>query len=225
MRGTGYGRFRRCGVLSIGVIVLLLVTGGGCVRLVDKLEENQAGTYTEMVPLCDALRKEEPFRTLIGAAVPRPGGDGGNCEWLPTETAGQVALKVETVLHQGPVIENTARHLRELINPNECSDSCRPETGERGFIDISVRWLGCGQATNAQAVRFFGVVQIANVIINVTLQTRWRVPAKRLPGLVTDPAGPLRVLFQTAYLAFTYNVTLPTPAPLRSTGARSACDR
>lgn len=215
---------RRFGAMSLAVVTLLLFTGGSCVRLVRSAENSDPGTYTDMEPLCDKLRQQEPYRGLIGSAKPRPGGNPGTCEWLPTDTPGRIALKVETVLHHGPVIENTTEHVTSLIHANQCADSC-PEMGEYSFLDISVRWLGCGQATNPESVRYFGVFWHENIVISVTMQTRWRVPAQRLPSLVTDPAGPLRVLFQTAYLTFTYNETLPTPAPLRSPGKQSGCDR
>lgn len=218
------------------VLLLVLVSSTGCVvRLVDKLERGSPGTFEEMEPLCDALRKVEPFTSLIGTAAPVPGGDKGNCEWLPTDTPGRVALKVETVLHQGPVIENTNTHVKQLVEANTCEDRCPPKTGVRDLIDISVShanagglsdgWLGCGQAINPHAVRFFGFFWYDNIVMTLTMQTRWRVPASRLPGRVTDPAGPLRMAFQTTYLSFTYNENLTTPAPLRPAKKQSGCDR
>lgn len=152
-------RWRGLGLFC--VVLLVLVTGTGCVvRLVDKLERASPGTFREMAPVCEALLKVEPFASLIGAAEPLPGGDKGNCEWLPTDTPGRVALKVETVPHQGPVIENTNTHVKRLVDANAS------KIGVRDFIDISVShanaggitdgWLGCGQAIDPHAVRFFG---------------------------------------------------------------------
>ncbi len=223
-------RWRGLGLFC--VVLLVLVSSTGCVvRLVDKIERASPGTYEQMEPVCEALRKVEPFASLIGEAKPLPGGDLGNCEWLPTDTPGRVALKVETVLHQGPVIENTNTHVKGLVDANTCDDSCSPKIGVRDFIDISVShesgngWLGCGQAIDPHAVRFFGFFWYDNIVMTLSMQTRWSVPTEQLPGLVTDPAGPLRMAFQTGYLALTHRVDLPTPAPLRPPGKQSGCDR
>lgn len=228
-------RHPRAVLCSVAIVVLLLVTGGSCVRLVQRAENASPGTYTEMEDVCEALRTVPPFIGLIGDAMPQPGGDGGNCEWLPTDTPGRVAITVQTVLHQGPVIENTNEHVKALVDANTCADSCPPQIGRRDLLDISVAhqnsggitssWLGCGQAINPNAVRYFGFFWHDNIVMSITIQTRWRVPAARLAGLVTDPSGPLRAAFQTAYLTFTHNENLTTPAPLRTPGRRSGCDR
>jgi hypothetical protein len=226
---------RRRGLGLLCAALLVLGTGSGCVKLVETVENASPGTFEDMEDVCAALRAVAPFASLIGDAKPLPGGDGGNCEWSPTETPGKVALKVETVLHQGPVIENTNTHVKNLVDANTCDESCPPTFGVRGLLDISVShdnaggltdgWMGCGQAVDPHAVRFFGFIWYDNIVLSLTMQTRWQVPADQLPGLVTDPAGPLRMAFQTAYLTFTYNENLPDPAPLAPPAEQSRCDR
>lgn len=131
------------------------------------------------------------------------------------------------MLLEGPVIANREEAVKRILSTNSCKESCPAKVGKRTFTDISVRWLGCGQAVNPRAVRFFGLFSHENILVVITMQTRWKVPAERLPGLVTDPAGPLRVAFQTVYSRSTYNETLPTPAPTRTLrrGSVEPCDR
>ncbi|MGH3822071.1 MAG: hypothetical protein ACRDRA_04415 [Pseudonocardiaceae bacterium] len=72
-------RWHGLGLFSMAMLLLVTGTGwtGCAVQLVDKLERASPGTFKEMDPVCEALRKVEPFASLIGAAEPLPG-------WLPT---------------------------------------------------------------------------------------------------------------------------------------------